>query len=343
MPAPPLTHHEILDLVEPFARRGRHVDLAASDRILRRLAFKPIDHPAASPPAPGMREGLQLESFGTGTFRLTRTLTRGDGLQATLQASGSDPGELLARIDGVDRQRHFVDGPGHAIARSYQFESFTGGTGPGTGPGLGAPPGTPSLSRGVVRVGALTLTVDVPAVRGVAADLTLTAAPGERPDLPEDLLAVIGWDWARLVPNPNGWTSKRRLRGRGAQRSLAAERVLDTAAAHLARVLQEPPARFHDRHVWARWGVVLRRLIPTLTAVGLIAGAVLLPRLAPQQDPSFWLALHYVPIGLLALSFCLQELPRFEIPPWPRRLRAQAWRPSAPAAHPMGDRCSATR
>jgi hypothetical protein len=30
MSAPPLTHREILELVAPFARRGRHVDLAAS-------------------------------------------------------------------------------------------------------------------------------------------------------------------------------------------------------------------------------------------------------------------------------------------------------------------------
>ena len=58
-------------------------------------------------------------------------------------------------------------------------------------------------------------------------------------------------------------------------------------------------------------------------------GALLLPRIAGQELSGVWMALHYVPIGLLALSFTLQELPRFEIPPLPRRLRAAQWR--APA------------
>ena len=35
----PLTHHEILGLVEAFSRSGRQVDLTASDRAARRLVF----------------------------------------------------------------------------------------------------------------------------------------------------------------------------------------------------------------------------------------------------------------------------------------------------------------
>jgi hypothetical protein len=31
------------------------------------------------------------------------------------------------------------------------------------------------------------------------------------------------------------------------------------------------------------------------------------------------------PIGLLAVTFSLQALPRIEIPPWPRRARAERW------------------
>jgi hypothetical protein len=72
--------------------------------------------------------------------------------------------------------------------------------------------------------------------------------------------------------------------------------------------------------------VVLRRLIPTLTAIGLIAGVIVLPRLPFGNQPSLFLALHYVPIALLALSFSLQEMPRFELPPLPRRLSASGWR-----------------
>ena len=325
MAAPPLTHHEILALVEPFARQGRHVDLAASNRIERQVAFKPLEHPG--PPA--LRETLRLDSLGTGSLRLTRTLARADGLQATLQATGADGAELLQRVNSVDLQRHFVDGPGFAVARSYQFESFSG---------RGAP--EPVLSRGVVQLDGLKLTFDVPAVKNVSAHLALEAAPGVSASVPEDLLAVIGWDWARLVPQADGWTTRTRLRGSGIARSRKAEAALDRAARHLAGVLAEAPARFHPRFFWARWGVVLRRLIPTFTAIGLIVGTLLLPKMSIGADPGFWLALHYLPIAVLGLAFTLQELPRFEIPPWPRRLRAERWHQGAAL---QGEPCSATR
>ncbi len=38
----PLTHHEIIGIVEPFTRRGRHVDLSASNRLERCLVLKPV-------------------------------------------------------------------------------------------------------------------------------------------------------------------------------------------------------------------------------------------------------------------------------------------------------------
>lgn len=335
MAVAPLTHHEILALAAPFARQGRHVDLAASRREERQIAFKPVDHPAGADGTPPLREQLRLTSHGTGSFTLVRTLAMAGGLQATLEATGNDPGALLARIDGVDLARHVRHGPGWTMARSYRFESYAGGG------------GTPVLARGQVRFEPLTLGFEVSPVRGVSAELALTPATGLRLPLPEDLLAVIGWDWARLVPNADGWTTRMRLRGRGERRSAAAERALDRVTAHLAQVLAEPPSRFHARFWLARWGVVLRRLIPTLTAVGLIVGTLLLPRIAPEQDPGFWLLLHYLPIGVLALAFMLQELPRFEIPPWPRPLRADRWATPAtpPTTNPMPreDAWSATR
>lgn len=339
MAVAPLTHHEILALAAPFARRGHHVDLAASRREERQIAFKPVDHPPAADGAPPLREVLRLTSHGTGSHTLVRTLVADGGLhaqlQATLETTGKDPAELLARVQGVDLQRHFRQGPGWAMARSYRFEQYAGGG------------GTPVLARGQVRFEPLTLGFEVSPVRGVSAELALTPAAGWRLPLPEDLLAVIGWDWARLVPNTDGWTTRMRLRGRGDRRSAAAERALDRVAAHLAQVFAEPPSRFHARFWLARWGVVLRRLIPTLTAVGLIVGTLLLPRIAPEQDPGFWLLLHYLPIGVLALAFMLQELPRFEIPPWPRPLRADRWAVPAtpPTTNPMPreDAWSATR
>lgn len=321
MPAPPLTHHEILGLVEPFSRAGRAVDLAASDRAARRIAFKPRLH--ADPP---LREDLQLESQGTGSFKLTRTLTHDSGARATLLASGDDAATLLAHLDSVPLQRHVDRAGGLVIARSYQFESFLR---------RGADPAAARviLRQGEVQLDGLQLALTVPLVRGVSAEITLTPAPGDSLDLPQDLLAVIGWDWARLIRKKDAWTSRHRLRGDSLRRTAGAEQALRVATLHLQRVLAEPPAAFHDRHRLARWGVVLRRGIPTLTAVGMIGGVFLLPRLAPNQDPGVWLALHYAPIALLAVAFGLQELPQFEFPPLPRPLRAPGWR--QPQAQPQ--------
>jgi hypothetical protein len=316
MPAPPLTHHEILDLVEPFTRRGRHVDLAASQRQERRLVFKPPSVPADTAVDAGrLQETLQLECLGTGTRRLTRRVTRADGLQATLHAQGPDVGAMLAQVEAVPAVRHFVDGPGFHIARSYALDDGDDGR-----------PATLTLMQGSVHVDGLVLTLAVPAVRNVAGNLTLVPAMPGGLVLPEDLLAVLGWNWTRLVRSREGWTSKLRLRGRAEQRNRRAEAALTQAAAHLARTLAEPPACFHERLRAARWGVFFRRGIPTFTAITLLLTLAALAHLDGDRSPGLWMALYHVPTLLVALSFCLQELPRFEIPPWPRRLTAPAWR-----------------
>lgn len=325
MPAPPLTHHEILGLAEPFARRGYRVDLAASDRAARRLVFKPAEATGGPAPqaTPEATATLTLDCRDGGRFGLTRTLTGSGGLQATLQVAGTSPQQLLTRIEAVPPAHHFRQGPGYVVARSYQLPTAEADAEAEAGTGRLV------LGRGVVAVDGLRLTLNVLDVRGAAGDLVLTPLPAGAMDLPEDLLAVLGWHWARLVPNPTGWTSRVRLRGRGARRTQAAEAALDRAAQHLAQVMAEPPIRFHQRHWRARWGVVLRRGIPSLTAIGLVAGSLLLPRLTGQQQAGLWMALHYVPIALLALSFTLQELARFEIPPLPRRPRSVHWRQKA--------------
>lgn len=330
MSSAPLTHHEIVRLVEPFARQGWRVDLAACDRAARRIVFQPREHPAAVPSAPAWTATLELDAGTEGRFVLRRRLVGPEGAAAILLASGPDPGALLARIDAVPPERHFGTGPGWRIARSYDTtlpESVRAPHAAGELPLV--------LTQAQVQVDglALMLVLPLPGLRGIAADLTLTPAPGPRPELPEDLLAVLGWDWARLIRSDAGWTSKLRLRGAVLRRSRTAEAALERAAAHLARVLTEPPRSFHDRHRLARWGVVARRAIPTLTALAMVVGALLLPYLTDPRKSGLWMALHYVPIGLLALSFKLQELPQFEIPPWPRRPREPRWasEPATPA------------
>ncbi|MCE2948413.1 MAG: hypothetical protein ACK515_15085 [bacterium] len=322
MTTPALTHHDIVRLVEPFARAGRAVDLAASDRAARRIVFKPRDVQVDPRGGPAWHETLALDCSRQGFFVLQRTLVGPGGACATLQASGTDAGDLLAHIDAVPAATHFSVGAGYIIARSYDADLPRGAR--------PAPPGGVSplvLSRAQVQVEGLELAlfIRLPHLRSVAADIALTPATGPRPDLPEDLLAVLGWDWARLIPNKEGWSSKLRLRGPVLRRSRTAEAALEQVAAHLARVMAESPERFHDRHRLARWSVVARRGIPSLTMVLMVVGALLLPSLTDPSNAGLWMALHYVPIGLLAVAFSLQELPQLEIPPWPRRPRAGGW------------------
>jgi hypothetical protein len=300
-----------MGLVEPFSRAGLRVDLAASERSHRRLVFRPAA--AACPPAsePACNETLQLESLGTGTCRLTLTRTAPDGLQATVVGLGSDLAALIAQIASVPASRQFRRGTGWQMSRSYHVSAQ-------------AAPAV--LTQGEVRLDGLTLSLTVSLVRGVAGELQLTPAPGVVLEFPQDLLAVIGWNWARLIRSPAGWKSKLRMKGPTAGRTARAEAALERVASHLVRTLAEPPARFHERLLAARWGVVLRRGIPTLNVLLLLAVVLLMPRLDTHFGSGLWMLLYHVPTVLIALSFCLQELPQFEIPPLPRRSRAPSWR-----------------
>lgn len=363
MNLPPLSHHDILRLAEPLVRQGWLVDLPASDRSDRQLAFRtrhrpaaaptPVIRPAAeapaaqaSPPGGGWLETLHLDASRGEHLLLRRTLQPAQGPAAVLTASGADVAELLARLDAVPAEAPFSAGPGWQVARSYSTDLPRGAAGTRSGTAALVLTQAELHAEGLV----LTLVNRLPELRGIAADLDLRALPtagapatdaAARPALPEDLLAVLGWDWARLVPKGAGWTSKLRLRGPVLRRSRTAEAMLDRAGAHLARVLTGPPARFHDEHRLARWGVVLRRGIPSLMAVLMVVGALLLPQVADPSTSGLWMALHYLPIGLLALAFSLQELARFEIPPLPRRSRAPRW-PGLPAAPgPAGEASAA--
>jgi hypothetical protein len=320
----PLTHHDILELAAPFSRCGRHVDLAATDRMERRLAFKPIEHPAAGDPPSALQETLLLEHLATGTFRLTRVVRDATGLEAVLSALGANPAHLLSAFQHIDPRHHFRFADRYRIARSYELHSMPDHRGR-------APP-QPVFTRGTARGADFTLTLTLPSTRGVAANLELRAPPEcDVLDAPEDLLAVLGWDWVQMIRDGEIWKSKLRLRGDAHRRSRGAERALEVAAAHLARTLAEPPCRFHERWAAARWIVVLRRSIPLSMLVVLALLIAVLPHILPHPKPGVQVMLFYIPVVLIALSFCLQEQARYEIPPRPRRSRAAGWqRPRQP-------------
>lgn len=303
---PPLSHHDVLARAEPFGRAGLALDLEASDRMARRLEFTRFADAEGAP-----AERWRVEDTARGRVRLTRTLHDPAGHEAALVAQGADAARLLAQMAAVPAARLLHTATGGVISRDCT---------------LGAD-GQAVLARARCLTAGIELQLVVPAVPRLAGELTLSPLPSHsRPALPEDLLAVLGWNWARLVPTRAGWTSRLRLRASGpTARTERADAAFARAAAHLVRTLAEPPAHYHARWHAARWGVFFRRGIPSLTALGLVALVLLSALLRWQPTPLQMILMYHLPTLVIALSFLLQELPRFELPPWPRVLRQPAW------------------
>jgi hypothetical protein len=318
-PMQPLTHHQIMDLVAPFARSGRQVDLAASDRLQRRLAFKPLEHPAApaaDAPLPAMRESLLLELPSADGYQLTRTLSLPGGLQAQLVCEGAEPGALLDAIQAVPPASQLRWAGGVLLALSYRVSATSGDR---------------LLTQATAHVQGMNLRLDVSRVGGIAAELTLSAMPGTDYALPEDLLAVLGLPWSRLSRRATGWQASIQLRGEGAKRTHDAEDKLQRTVAHLAQTLAATPAQFHQRFRRARWGVVLRRATPLLVALALIVAALLVPQLELGSDSILRMLIFNSPPLLLVWLFSMREMPRLEIPPLPRTPALPGWQqPTAP-------------
>ena len=309
----PLTHHEIVGLVGAFARRGRQVDLAASDRMARRLVFRAVDHAA---PGPAHREVLRLDCADPAVHRLTRTLTLVDDVDAVLVVEGPDPGVLLEQVDAVPHERQLHAASGSTIACSHRLTDR----------------GTLRFTRGTARVAGLTIVLARDDDGDRHATLTLTSALDDPLALPDDLVAVLGRDWSRLDGwtdrNAHRWTASVRLRGRGAAADADAERKLAAVTALVATTLSEAPARFHERQRTARWLFAFRRSVPLQVCVYLILGALLFTKAGLSQDSIVRMLIFNAPPLMLVALFCLREPPRIEWPTWPRRPAADAWRPT---------------
>lgn len=307
MAGQPLTHHEIMALAAPFARSGRQVDLAGSDRIARLLLFRP--RPLAEDPA--LHERLRLEDGERARHRLVREIALPEGVAAQLRAEGEDPAELLALIDTVPPATQWRRGEGWAIALGQRVTRADDGN-----------------ARVVIatldaKVGGLRLKVTLPAVAGITAEVELDA-PGLA-ELPDDLLAVLGGGWSSLWRLGERWRGHFRAPRREPARSEAALAQMHIAVEHLARTLAEPPARFHERLAAARWRVAARRCVPLLTALGLIGMSFVVTSMDFARDSVWRMLIFNAPPILLALGVSLQELPRFEWPRWPRASQASSW------------------
>jgi len=308
----PLSHHDIMALVAPFAHSGRHLDLAASDRLQRRLVFKPVTHADADAAAglPPHREQLQLELPDSGDCRLTRTLTLPGGLAAVLVAEGDEAGPLLAAVQAVPPSRQLQRVAGHWVGFSHRVSPATG---------------TLILTHAAAQVAGLQLQMKVSRVSGIAAELTLSALPGVDFTLPEDLLAVLGLPWSRLDRAAGQWRASLQLRGDQPRRTQDAEQKFARSVEHLAQTLAGTPAQFHQRFLRQRWGVALRRATPALVALGLIIAALLVPRMGLGSDSVLRMLIFNSPPLLLVWMFSMREMPRLEIPPLPRRSALPGW------------------
>jgi hypothetical protein len=323
--ARPLTHHEILTLIGPFTRRGRHADMTASRRAERRLLFEPIEHPPPAEGLPGLREVLDLEVSERGGCRLTRTLAptgrhaSEDHLRATVTVTGRDPEPLLEQIERFPLTRHFAVCDGVLLQRSYRLLPD------GAGAGAGGRVWPAVLTDAQAQVRGVKLEVDADRSPGMPIHLRLTPPAGRKLAIPQDLLAVIGWDWRPLDDYIRHWRGTVRVARREPGRTADIEAKLGLTVSHLAETLSQGPGDFHRRHQRQRWRVALQRALPLLVALAMIAATPLV-RLLPMGEGSLlrMLVFHAPPLMLVAF-FLFSELPRIEIPPLPRPLRQGEW------------------
>jgi len=301
------THHQILALAAPFLRAGLQLDLSASDRRARCLQFQPVQL-AAGATLPALCETWRLASPRPGWYGLRRCLRLAGGLNATLEADGAQPAELLARLQAVSAEGLFRCAARFCIARSFRCE----------GGRL-----LPTAAR--LQAAGFTLDARLPCSLSSSATLTLGSSDGRALVLPADLLAVLGWRWSMLRAASGRWQGSLRLRGRREARAAELCRQLEVAAPHLLRTLGEPPPCFHERLLAARLGVVLRLSLPWLAAAGLGLDLLLAGQLQQARHSAGTALLLALPPALLLCALWRSEQAHLEWPRWPRRPAAADW------------------
>jgi hypothetical protein len=331
LPSHPLTHHEILTFVEPFTRNGRRPDLLATDRLERRLVFKPVELSVESGGAKALTETLQLNARNADAYVLTRTLVctteANHKLEARLEIEGKNPAELLASLDSIAPESQFRFGPAFKIAKSYRLVRG-GGTSRS-----GAPAVQKVLTQMSAHISDFVVTATAPKVKvDPEALIEIQPTSGEYKMLPDDLLAVLGWDWSLIAKRKEGWKATLRLRGREPERTTKTEGKLEGMVEHLAQTFAEAPARFHERLVAARWAVALRRAMPLLISLGLIGAAAATAKLPLSDDSPIRMMMMNLPGFLMVAVFCMRKMPVIEVPPIPRASAAPAWREPLPAS-----------
>ncbi len=321
-PRTPLTHHDLLQLVAPFSKTGRQMDMEASDRARRQIAFQPVEH-AATTATPALTEQLLLavaEEARDG-HTLTRILRYAlpDGeLIATLEATGGDPGQLLGWVDEVPLTRQWQQIEGVWLARSYRIRSPRG---------LSTASLDPQFTSAHARFhDGLVLRVEH-TVAGSPLQVKLQAARDDSVlEVPEDFLAVAGRSWSPLRRTQHhGWKGTLRAPQKEPERTTQVESSVEEVVGHLAQALVAGPADYHPRYKRARWRAALQRATPLLAVLLFLIATPSLMLLPTRDNPAFLVMVFQLPTLMLIAFFSLREIPTLEIPPIPSPLQQSAW------------------
>ncbi|NEV64858.1 hypothetical protein [Thiorhodococcus minor] len=315
----PLSHHEILSLMGPFTKAGRHADLTASQRADRRLAFKTVTHAPSDELPIRLTETLHLEVPESGPLTLVRSVQDDSGLISTVTAKGEDAGLLLERVEAVPVRRQFGLHVGVPVARSYLIEGSEGGK---DGGGWST---RVLITDAKTRLRGINLDFKADRFVGHAVDLRLTTDAGTKLLIPEDLTAVIGWRWRPLREFVSLWRGSIRVESKEPRRTADIEHKIGRTITHLARTLDRPPADFHPRFHKARWRVSFQRGIPLGIGLLLVALTPAIRWIDMADDSILKMLIFHAPPFMLAAMFMMREMPRIEIPPIPRPLKNATW------------------
>jgi hypothetical protein len=329
MSAQPLSHHQILSLAEPFARRGLHVDLAASNRLERKIAFKPTTVESAPDGVGVLVETYHVDALAGGRSRIVRKLkTAQHDLHASVTFETEDSGACIDRLARVPADQFFARVRDGFVAFHFVFDGDTLADGSASD--------QPHLVRAEAHCGGTTLDVLMPEVRGYPADVTVTDPLSTLVMLDDDLLQVLGRRWGRLETRAssrgNAWRSTLKVARREPERTDQAIGDITYLVAHIASVLSQPPTAYHTDFWQQRWQVTARRAVPLLATFGLIGVGLLATKIPWVHGSALQMLVFNSPPLLLIALFSMRELPRIEIPRWPRASDLASWRKPLPAS-----------
>ena len=316
----PLTHHDILILVAAFARHGRRVDLADSERSARKIVFQTITHTEVGAAKLTLVESLYLENPRPERYRAVRQLRHANGTTAYLQVDGPSPEAAYERVLATPPESQFTVVAEWPVAHSYTVDLTRSSMA--------------WLTAAEANIGTVQLRLATQAGGRVPAELTLHGADDYQ--LPEDVLAVLGWAWRPLRWRRGCWNSLLHVTRREPQCSLDLQTRFDHTVAHLATTLAAAPGEFHPRFKQARWRAAFQRALPLLACAAVLASLPLLQVLLFNRGfemPPWVLGLP--PLLLVsALLAGTHHIPEIVVPPLPRPLKPDAW----PQINPLPER-----